>query len=294
MSFTLRSVSVYSVAGERRTLAFHKSGLNILTGRAKTGKSSIVDILDYCFGREECYVAEGIIRQYVTWFGVEIEKKDDILFIGRRNPDPGKRTSADIHIRRGEHNGPPAFVELHKNTTEEALIRLVTRFAGIAENENRPLTGTRGPLQATIRHALFFCLQKQDEIASRDRLFHRQGEEFIPRAIKDTAPYFLGAVDEEHFLRQNELDDATLSLRALQSRRDAMKSQDDRLHARVRNFILDARRVGLIDDDFEPVDLPLAVQELGRVVKTDFRSPTIVSGADQVINQAGPGKKTVH
>ena len=294
MSFTLRSVSVYSVAGERRTLAFHKSGLNILTGRAKTGKSSIIDILDYCFGREECYVAEGIIRQHVTWFGVEIENKDDILFIGRRNPDPGKRTSADIHIRRGGHDGPPAFLKLHKNTTEEALVRLVTRFAGIAENENRPLIGTRGPLQATIRHALFFCFQKQDEIASRDRLFHRQGDEYIPRAIKDTAPYFLGAVDEEHFLRQNELDDATLSLRELQTRRDAMKSQGDRLHARVRHFILDARRVGLIDDDFEPIDLQLAVQELGRVVATDFRSPTIVSGADHVVNQLENEISTLH
>ena len=94
MSFTLRSLTVYSVAGERRTLVFHKSGLNIITGRAKTGKSSIVDILDYCFGREECYVAEGVIRQHVAWFGVEIENKDDILFVGRRNPGPGKRTSA--------------------------------------------------------------------------------------------------------------------------------------------------------------------------------------------------------
>ena len=107
---------------------------------------------------------------------LEIENKNDVLFVGRRNPGLGKRTSPDIHIRRGQHDGPPEYADLHKNTTEEALIRLLTRFTGIAENENRPLTGTRGPLQATIRHALFLCFQKQDEIASRDRLFHRQGE----------------------------------------------------------------------------------------------------------------------
>ena len=294
MSFTLRSLTVYSLAGKPRTLVFHKSGLNIITGRAKTGKSSIIDILDYCFGREECYIAEGVIRQHVAWFGVEIENENDILFVGRRNPGPGKRTSPDIHIRRGEHDGPPAFVDLHKNTTEEALVRLVTRFAGIAENENRPLTGTRGPLQATIRHALFLCFQKQDEIASQDRLFHRQGDEYIPRAIKDTIPYFLGAVDEEHFLRQNALDGAILALRDLQARRDAMKSHGDRIYARVRHFILDARRVGLIHDHFEPVDLQLAVQELGRAVVMDFRSPSIISGADQVINQLENEIRTLH
>ena len=176
MSFKLRSISVYSLSGECRTLRFRRSGLNIVTGRAKTGKSSLMDILDYCFGRSECYVAEGAIRQHVSWFGVEIDNKEDVLFIGRRNPASGNRTSPDIYIRRGQHDALPQFADLDKNTTEDALIRLVTRFAGIAENENRPLTGTRGPLQATIRHALFFCFQKQDEIASRDRLFGSSAE----------------------------------------------------------------------------------------------------------------------
>ena len=294
MSFTLRSVSVYSTSGECRTVKFRPSGLNILTGRAKTGKSSIIDILDYCFGRSECYVAEGVIRQHVSWFGVEIENRNDVLFIGRRNPDPGKRTNPDIHVRRGHHDGLPAHADLHKNTTEEALIRLLTRFTGIAENENRPLTGTRGPLQATVRHALFLCFQKQDEIASRDRLFHRQGEEYIPRHIKDTIPYFLGAVDEEHFLRQNELDDAKLSLRQLEAHREAMKSDDDRAHARIRRFVLEARRVGLIKEDFEPVDLELGLRELKRVTESDLQSPTIVSGARDVIIQLENEIGTLH
>ena len=294
MSFTLRSVTVYSNSGECRTVLFRKSGLNVLTGRAKTGKSSIIDILDYCFGRSECYIAEGVIRQHVSWFGVEIENRNDVLFVGRRNPDSGKRTSPDICVRRGRHDGPPEHAHLHKNTTEEALIRLLTRFAGIDENENRLLTGTRGPLQATIRHALFLCFQKQDEIASRDRLFHRQGEEFIPRAIKDTIPYFLGAVDEEHFLRQNQLDDAKLSLRELEARRHAMKSDDESAHARIRRFILDGRRVGLIDEEFEPVDLELGLRELRRVTELDLQTPTIIADASDVIIQLENEVRSLH
>ena len=294
MSFTLRSVNVYSFGGECRTIKFHKSGLNILTGQAKTGKSAIIDIFDYCFGRSECYVAEGVIRQHVSWFGVEIESKDDVLFIGRRNPGPGRRTSPDISIRRGQYGRPPNYADLHKNITEEALVRLLTRFAGIAENENRPLTGTRGPLQATIRHALFLCFQKQDEIASRDRLFHRQGEQYIPRTIQDTIPYFLGAVDEDHFLRQNELDDARLSLRQLEARRDAMKSEDDRAQGRVRRFLLDARRVGLVDEDFEPAEMELALHELRRVLDTDLQSPTIVSSGGDVIVRLENELRTLH
>ena len=294
MSFTLRSISVYGLNGQCRTLRFRRSGLNILTGRAKTGKSSVIDILDYCFGRSECYVAEGVIRQNVSWFGVEIENKDDVLFIGRQNPGPGRRTSADIYIRRGHHEALPQLDDLDRNTTEEALIRLVTRFAGIAENENRPLTGTRGPLQATIRHALFLCFQKQDEIASRDRLFHRQGDQFIPQAIKDTIPYFLGAVDEEHFLRQNELDNAVVSLRELEANRAAMVSGEAGSAARIRRFVLDARRVGLLRQDFESTDTQLALRELRRVVGTDIKAPSIVSGASEVVTQLENELGTLH
>ena len=294
MSFTLRSISIYSVRGACRTVQFRKSGLNILTGRAKTGKSAIIDILDYCFGRSECYVAEGVIRQHVSWFGVEIENGEDVLFVGRRNPGQGRRTSQDIHIRRGRHDSPPKYADLHKNITEEALIRLLTRFAGIAENENRPLRGTRGPLQATIRHALFFCFQKQDEIASRDRLFHRQGDQFIPQAIKDTIPYFLGAVDEDHFLRQNELDDAKLSLHELEARHNVMQSDDDISKTGIRRLLLDARRVGFVDEDFETTNVDLALQELRRVLATDLQSPTIVSGASDVIVRLENELRTLH
>ncbi|MDE2716214.1 MAG: DUF3732 domain-containing protein, partial [Chloroflexota bacterium] len=186
-------------------------------------------------------------------------------------------------MRRGEFGGLPDYDALRKNVTEEGLTSLITRFSGISENEHRPATGTRLPLQATIRHALFLCFQKQDEIASRDRLFHRQGEQFIPQAIKDTIPYFLGAVDEEHFLRQNELDDARTLLKDLEVRRDAAKSIDEAAHGRIRRLLRDARRVGLLVADAEPDTLQDSVALLRSVSQTDLRSPTIVSVASDVI-----------
>lgn len=293
MSFTLRSVSLYGTNGARRTVTFRRSGLNIITGKSKTGKSSIIDILDYCFGRKECNIAEGVIRQYVSWFGVEVVKGEDVLFIGRRNPGPGRDTHPDIYVRRGERGELPESAELRKNMTSEALIRYLSRFAGISENEHRPLRGTRGPLQATIRHALFLCFQKQDEIASRERLFHRQGEQFIPRDIKATIPYFLGAVAEDHFLLQHELDDAREAKARLEARREAMDSVGRNLD-RIRRLVLDARRVGLLDHHLEPTDLDSGYSVLERVTKMDIRSPTIMPGTSEVVGRLENELRTLH
>ena len=203
-------------------------------------------------------------------------------------------TSSDICIRRGEYDGPPPHSELHKNTTRDALIRLLTRFAGIAENQSRPLQGSRGALQATVRHALFLCIQRQDEIASRDRLFHRQGEQFIPQDIRDTVPYFLGAVDEEHLFKKKELDEAARILRDLEARRNATGRDDSRAFAQVRRIIREARRVGLIDQDFEPFDIESGREALRRVMTVDLRSPTIIADTSEVIREIENTASTLH
>ena len=283
MSFIISIVCIYSLSGERREIEFHGPGLNVLTGSAKTGKSSIVDILDYCFGRSECNVAEGVIRRYVSWFGVEIGNGSDILFIARRNPGVGVRTSPDIYIRRGRHERLPNHSELLKNITEDALINFLTRFVGIAENENRPINETRPPLHANIRHALLLCFQRQDEIASRDRLFHRQGEPFVALAIRDTLPYFLGAVDEKHFIIQYRLDEARKRLRELETRKEALARNTNESLGRLRRIILDARRVGLLSEDFESHDIEHVLAELRRVATIDVRSPTTLPIDSNVI-----------
>lgn len=293
MSFTINSVTIYSYNGDERTLEFKKSGLNILTGRSKTGKSSIIDILDYCFGRSECYVAEGVIRQYVSWFGVEIQNENGTLFVARRNPGASQRTNPDIYIRRGEFEGPPIYTELQKNIAEEGLIPLLSRFTGISENEHRPISGTRHPLEATIRHALFLCIQKQDEIDSRERLFHRQGDQFIPQAIKDTLPYFLGAIDEDHFIKQAELDVARTELRSLEATAAAQKEAVNSSIRRVRTFLNDGKRVGIIDQTYESSDVDEIVETLKESILVDVGGSSLLADFGDTINRLQDEQKTL-
>ncbi|MEU8512977.1 DUF3732 domain-containing protein [Kitasatospora sp. NPDC048722] len=57
----------------------------------------------------------------------------------------------------------------------------------------------------SIRHALYFCFQAQNEVAKPDLLFHSQGEEWRPNTIRGVIPYFLGAVDPEQAALRNRL-----------------------------------------------------------------------------------------
>lgn len=253
MSLQIRSILVYGAGDRRREVPLQLGKLNVLTGGSRTGKSALLDIVDYCWGRDECTVPEGPIRKAVTWYGVVLDNAGEGIFIARRNPAPGAKASDEIYFERGVDAAPATAAGLKKNTTADALKRFLSQALAIRENKHIPPEGqTRAPLEANSHHAVLFCLQAQDEIASRRLLFHRQGEQFLPQAIKDTLPYFLGAVDEDRFRRQLMLDDARKRLRKLERRLNEAKSTDDDDFTRARGLVDEARRVSLIPADYFP------------------------------------------
>ncbi|CDL81232.1 DUF3732 domain-containing protein [Xenorhabdus szentirmaii] len=248
MSLQIASLVIYNHEGERREITFHPSQLNILTGASKTGKSAIIDIIDYVTGRSECYVADGVIRKCTQWYGILFQLNESQIFIARRNPDPGTQSHGDIYIARGSSLVIPDGNTLYKNTTVNAVEKFLGTTIGINENEHRPPSPTRPSLEANFRHALLFCFQDQNDIDSKQRLFHRQDDGFIAQAIRDTLPYFLGAMDEERLLQQAQLDDARKLLRQLERLVREADSLDDTTFPRARALLEEAKMAGLADD----------------------------------------------
>lgn len=248
MSLQIAKLILYSRKGDIRELEFKPGRLNVLTGGSKTGKSAIIDIVDYCTGRSECNVADGVIRRYVGWYAILFQLNGSQIFVARRNPAVGERTSPDVYMVRGKVIDTPPVAALTKNTTVDALEKFLSAAIGISENEHRPPFPTRDPLEANFRHALLFSFQDQNDIDSKQRLFHRQGEDFIGQAIKDTLPYFLGAIDEDRLLKQAQLDQARRYLRQLERQLRDAEAVDNSSYPRAQALLDEAKQVGLVDE----------------------------------------------
>ena len=67
-------------------------------------------------------------------------------------------------------------------------------------------------------------MQGQSEIANANQLFHRQGEPGIDQALRDTIPYFLGAVPRNQALKRARLRDAR---RTLQRSEAALRAAEE-------------------------------------------------------------------
>lgn len=248
MSLQIAKLILYSRNGAVRELKLNPGRLNVLTGASKTGKSAIIDIVDYCTGRSECNVADGVIRRYVGWYAILFQLNNSQIFVARRNPSVGERSSSDVYMDRASAIATPLLSALTKNTTVDAVERFLGSAIGISENEHRPPLPTRDPLEANFRHALLFSFQDQNDIDSKQRLFHRQGEDFISQAIKDTLPYFLGAIDEDRLLKQAQLDQARRQLRQLERQLREAEAIDSSSYPRAQALLDEAKQVGLVDE----------------------------------------------
>lgn len=206
MSIQILNIVLYGHDGHQRILNLRPGAVNVITGASKTGKSALIDIVDYCLGSSECRVPAGIIRKAVAWFAVRLQLDGGQAIVARRCPDGGAASSADCFVQVAGNVDLPSASALHQTTNVEGLENLLRGWCGIADNIHETPTGQRRPtIAANFRHALLLCFQPQDEIIRRNQLFHRCSDTFIAQALKDVLPYLLGAVSDDYVQKREEL-----------------------------------------------------------------------------------------
>jgi len=251
MTMQILDIVVFSHHGERRVLSLNNGAVNIITGASKTGKSALVEIVDYCFGSGECRVPEGPIRRSVSWFGLRLQLTSGQVFVARRCPGSHAASSEDCFVEIGSNVEIPEVEALRQTTNTKGLGALLSSWSGIHDNLHEPPQGqTRKALSATVRHALALCFQSQNELTRKEQLFHvsdpdprAQGYKF--QALQDTLPYFLGAVDDDYVRKHEELRLMRGELRACERQLTELKSLSGDGISKAAMLLAQARDAGL-------------------------------------------------
>ncbi len=197
-------ISLYGRNGERRDVTFTPSQVNIITGAGKKGKTQLIDIVEYCLGSSECNVAKSNVFNSVAWYAVLLKFPDTEVFIARAAPAQGKKSNSDCHMLIANNVQVPNYSELENSTNINSVLDFLTSKIGIPEQITEvPELQTRSSIQIGFKHSRYYLFQSQDEVAAKRTLFHRQAEPYIPQAIKDTLPYFMGAAEDD---RLSELE----------------------------------------------------------------------------------------
>jgi energy-coupling factor transporter ATP-binding protein EcfA2 len=202
----IKSITLYNPSGEKRTLSFKLGQVNIITGRSSRGKSAIIEIIEYCLGHSSFKVPEGIIRDAVAWYSLLLQINQTQIFIAKPKPPINRGSQNKVYYESGSEITIPDLVQLVPNSNDDAIITELSHLIGISPNQTIVEdNNSRVQFEATIKHTSYYLFQKQSIVANKNTLFHRQEEQWIPQAIKDTLPYFLGAIQEDRLKLEKEL-----------------------------------------------------------------------------------------
>ena len=251
MTVQIRSVVLYNRTGAVRELKFRAGGVNIITGRSLTGKSAIIEIVDYCLGRSTFTVPEGVIRDSVAWYAVVFVFGDGSeMLVAKPTPAPLAVFQSQCHFEIASRIRLPRMEDLKATSNDDAVSAALSRRIGILPNLHVPPAGSsRDPVEADIRHTTFYLFQDQGLVASKDLLFHRQAEEYIAPTIRDTLPYFLGAVNPERMRLEQELRLAKRRQKIAQrDLREAESISVERLR-RGQGLVAEAQQAGILAND---------------------------------------------
>ena len=278
MTMQIKSIVLYHRDGRVRELNFRIGALNVITGESRTGKSALIDIVDYCLGRSAFNVFEGVNRDVVAWYALMLSLGGSDVFIAKPAPKDNAASQSSVYLQIGTDLSPPRIDRLQTNTNDEGLIRQLSDIIRISPNMSVPgESHSRDAFEATIDHTKFYLFQEQGEIANRAFLFHRQNEPYLPQAIKDSLPYLLGAEPEDRLALVREERELRRSLKLYERRAREVSAVGSAELSQCKQLVDEAKSVGLIPPEADASTLDQARAHLERAKNW---SPNTVSSLE--------------
>ncbi|AHE27397.1 AAA family ATPase, partial [Burkholderia pseudomallei] len=180
MNFGFDSITLWSRTGERRSLRFERNRLNVITGESHTGKSALLDIIDYCFLASSHKLPDSIINENVGWYGLTFYVNDKTYTIARRSPRDNE-VSSDYYF-----SSTGVVPDMPESNTKEGDIRTIleaefhiTDKVTVAYGGRALKTGSK----VSFRYFFLFNTISEDIITNSKVFFDKQSEERYQEAL---------------------------------------------------------------------------------------------------------------
>lgn len=274
--WNVQRIAFYGVGARRRDIDFELDVMNVITGASGTGKTAIIDAIDYCLGSKNCGLPF-FVRGHAEAVAVHWVNGDSHLIVGRNIPKAGRGTD-QMFVKAGRNLALPAASEGLEGPTNRATARaMIEKAFGIADEDDPKLAEKSSKGRATVRDVTPYLFLSGDVIVSRLTLLHDLNRPEKARDIKATMPYFLGAVDQASVLAGRRLRQLEAALARLERTAKAQQRSQTLLTTRSLFLLSQAQEVGLVPkmptEDASDDDLLVELRNVSSRINSDeFKS----------------------
>ncbi|CAN5330792.1 hypothetical protein BH23BAC2_BH23BAC2_00310 [soil metagenome] len=260
MKFTLHEIKLWfkTEPVETKSYEFESNKINVITGDATTGKSSLWSIIDYCLLSGKVNIPNTIYEK-VLWFGIRFTINNEEVSIIRKAPKNGA-VAAELILHLGKF--PDA---LEGNTpVAEAKVFLDKEF-GITDSLRFPYGKEFGkaPFNISYRHFLLFNALTETVIGAPETYFDSTffGKDEYDKALTHIFDLVIGVNDMENIKALERLKEIDKELLAIQKQEKGNQNKTKNFEADVFRLIDKCKQNNFIeyDQDLDIVDEALVL-----------------------------------
>jgi len=255
-------VVLFSHNGDKRTVTFKENTVNIIHSDPNTGKSSLIDVIDYCLGQQKNHINSTKIHNVVSWLGVTIKINGRKLFLARKNVE--YNTTTDLMYIEYLTDSSPEKPPESTNINRAQVIDFLSTELGI---ERIPLIyKDNEEFFVNIRHSSFFCYLTQNEIDTTDFLYHRSHDGFLNLQIYSALEYFLGTLNEDLFYDFIQMQKLKRKLATVRSKLKELELIRGNVYEKAYELLGKCQRHEIYHDDKLPSDTDEYITALKSII----------------------------
>lgn len=247
MKSYIKSIIIFNRNGEKRIVPL-KQGVNIITGESKTGKSALVEIIDYCLCSTRCTIPKGKITEFSYLYALVMAIGDDTYVIARYNWDDGGK----MHFSKETKDFKAENLELSYFTEKSALsykdVRSEIECAlGLFVTNMATDTDQQGK-KASLRNMVSYLFQHQNLMASKFALFYRFSDFYKRKDVIDQFPVFAGMISQEYYSDLIQLNTLKAQLKQKYKKQKANEKSTSYIKEKLAPLLTDY--FALLEQDF--------------------------------------------
>lgn len=209
-----------------------KPGLNLITGKSATGKSSVIEIFDYCMGESQNTIPAGVISDNAEIFLLLMEIGVKRYLVGRKS-SLFYIIDADANEIKDEND--ISFENFTKGSMTSTVFKNhINSLYGldiestVEREEDKRRGGMKGA--PSFRNAMSFILQHQNLVANKLALFYRFDEREKKEQTIDQFKIFAKFVDARYYSLSQEID---LLKKKVEKAKKTLDSEQESIEATI-------------------------------------------------------------
>lgn len=251
MRFYIDNLILWLNDGTKRTLKFEEDKINIITGNSKTGKTAILEIIDYCLcgSNETVVISHEHIGENVLWYGIRIVINEKTYTIARGAILEGGKFSADYYfsqigdipeipcVKMGEQQ-IKSILENEFSIDDEVTVS----YGGRSIKKNARLS---------FRYFLMYNTLSKDVVDNGKHFFDKMDIERYRDVWFQIFDLSLGVIDLNTIALQKKIEELRQSILNLETEKKKENRKKEQVEFKIDLLIKHAKESKLVEESMQ-------------------------------------------